>query len=420
MVVSYKVIRNTMDWQAFGFKEDPLQTTPITKSTLELFTGHQEELAICKRVLEGRNIRLVIEGARGVGTTSFANYLRFQAHAQKLCFTPRTEIKVEQGWRLETLLAAIISSLIREIELFESNESIISDERFKDAKSLSTRIAETYRSFGIDAFGFGGSYSKQPGVTQPIIVPSSTLGHHLEDLINLIKATGYKHGVLFQLNNLDIGEIHSESDMKYILNALRDYTQIDGSNWFLVGDNGLKKFIAQHVDRLDDIISHEIALDPIAIDDLPEMIDRRVNFFRESLKVELPIEKDVFHYLYNITHGRLRYVFGLVSRLLNRLHVGGLTDKITLDLAKPMLVALGRDRLKRADITANEEQILIHLVADPNTTVSRMVEQVAKSSQYIGRVMASLVEKNLIHVQKNGREKIYHPSIDAVIAASST
>ena len=405
-----------MDWQAFGFREDPLQTTPITKSTLELFTGHQEEVTICQRVLAGRNIRLVIEGARGVGTTSFANYLRFHAQAQNICFTPRTEIKVEQGWRLETLLAAIISNLIREIELFDHNESIISDDRFQDAKSLSTRISETYRSFGIDAFGFGGSYSKQSGVTQPIIVPSSKLGHHLEDLISLVKAAGYKHGVLFQLNNLDIGEIHSESDMKYILNALRDYTQIDGSNWFLVGDTGLKKFIAQHVDRLDDIISHEIVLDPIAIDDLPEMIDRRVNFFRESPKVELPIEKDVFSYLYHITHGRLRYVFGLVSRLLNRLHVGGLTDKITLDLAKPMLVALGRDRLKRADITANEEQFLIHLVAHTNMTVSRMVQIVAKSSQYVGRVMASLVDKNLIYVQRDGREKIYHPSIDAVIA----
>lgn len=408
-----------MDWQAFGFKEDPLQTTPITKATLELFTGHQKEVEMCQRVLESPNIRLVIEGARGVGTTSFANYLRFQAQAQKLCFTPRIEIKVEQGWRLETLLAAIISNLIREIELSDESENMISDDRFKDAKSLSTRIAETYRSFGVDAFGFGGSYSKQSGITQPIIVPSSTLGHHLEDLIILVKSAGYKHGVIFQLNNLDIGEIHSEEDMKYIFNALRDYTQINGSNWFFVGDTGLKKFISQQVDRLDDIISHETVLDPIAIDDLPEMIDRRVNFFRESPKVDLPIERNVFIYLYHITQGRLRYVFGLVSRLLNQLNVGGLTDKITLDLAKPMLVSLGLDRLKKADVTTNEEQILSYLVSHPGMTATRMVKEVGKSSQYVGRVMTSLVDKNLIHVQKNGREKMYHPSIDAVIAYST-
>ena len=72
-----------MDWQAFGFKDDPLQTSPITKSTLPLFTGHELEVNICQRVLAGRNVRLVIEGARGVGTTSFANYLRFNQKTQK-------------------------------------------------------------------------------------------------------------------------------------------------------------------------------------------------------------------------------------------------------------------------------------------------------------------------------------------------
>lgn len=405
-----------MDWQTFGFKDDPLQTSPITRSTLSLFTGHKEEIILCQRVLSGRNVRLVIEGARGVGTTSFANYLRFTAEAQKLYFTPRIEIKVEQGWRLETLLAAIISNFIRGIELIDANEGLVSDAGFIEAKALSSRIAETYRSFGIDAFGFGANYGKQESITQPVIVSSSTLGHHLEDLIRLVQKAGYTHGALFQLNNLDIGEIHTESDMKYILNALRDYTQIEGSNWIFVGDKGLRKFIAQHVDRLDDIISYEVTLNPMAIDDLPEMIARRVDFFRESPKVELPIDNDVFTYLYTITHGRLRYVFGLVSRLLNRLHVGDLTDKITLDLAKPMLVALGRDRVKRADITVNEENILSYLVNNVPMTASQLAHVVDKSSQYVGRIMTSLVEKKLVSVQRDGRDKFYHPSIDALIA----
>lgn len=406
-----------MDWQAFGFKDDPLQTSPITKSTLPLFTGHTSEIKLCQSVLNARNIRLVIEGARGVGTTSFANYLRFNSETQKNYFTPQTEIKVEQGWRLETLLAAIISNFIREIELLEQNDALVSDERFQNAKSLSMRIAETYRSFGIDIFGFGGSYAKQPGiVTQPVIVPSSTLGHHLEDLIRLVQSVGYTHGALFQLNNLDIGEIHSEADMKYIFNALRDYTQIQGSNWIFVGDNGLRKFIAQHVDRMDDIISHEVSLKPIAIEDLPEMINRRVNFFRESSKVSLPIDIEVFTYLYEITNGRLRYIFGLISRLLNRLHVGDLTDKITLELAKPMLVALGRDRVARADITTNEEHILSLLAKDFPMTATQIAKAIGKSSQYVGRVMTNLVEKNLVLVKHVGRDKFYSPVIDAIIA----
>ena len=75
----------------------------------------------------------------------------------------------------------------------------------KDAKSISTRIAEAYRSFGVGAFGFNMSYDKSTGISsQPVLVPSPVLGHHLEDLTMLIQEMGFKYGILVQLNNLDV------------------------------------------------------------------------------------------------------------------------------------------------------------------------------------------------------------------------
>lgn len=406
-----------MDWKTFGFTDNPLETTPVTKSTLKLFTGHTEEVRICENVLAGRNSRIVIEGARGVGTTSFGNYLRFTAEAKKQYFTPRTEIKVEQGWRCETLLAAIISNFVREIELRSEFEKLISDKRFQAAKSLSSRIAETYRSFGIDAFGFGANLGKQAGVvTQPVIVPSPVLGHHLEDLIALTIEAGYKKGVLLQLNNLDIGEIHSQIELKYLFNALRDYTQTDGSNWLFVGDIGLRVFIAKQVDRLDDIISHEVTIDPLPASDLSEMINKRIKFYSESSRAELPINQEVIDYLYKITDGRLRYVFGLISRLMTRLYIGDLTDKITLDIAKPMLIKLGRDRVTRSDISTAEEQVLKLLVKIKSATPATISKKLKKTSQYTGRVLSILVNKGMAASKRDARERIYTPSIDAVIA----
>lgn len=406
-----------MEWQTFGFKDDPLKTSPITKSTLELFTGHTDEARICFNVLEGSNVRIVIEGARGMGTTSFANYLRFSVEDKKLYFTPRTEIKVEQGWRLETLLAAIVSNFVREIELRQEFKEVLSDERFQASKALSSRIAETYRSFGVDAFGFGVNVSKQAGiVTQPIIVPSPVFGHHLEDLITLVKEVGFKQGVLFQLNNLDIDEIHTQEDMKYLLNALRDYTQIDGTNWLLVGDVGLKRFIAQHVDRLDDIISHEVIINPLPEAEFLEMIQKRILFYGESEKADIPIDQEVFHYLYTITNGRLRYIFGLTSRLMNSLYTGDLINKVTLDLAKPMLMKLGRDRVQRSDITQTEEQVLQLLVSMPNASLSELAAILEKTTQYVGRILATLSDKGLVSSRRDGRENNYTPSVDAIIA----
>jgi hypothetical protein len=408
-----------MHWQTLGFKDDPLKTTPITDETLQLYTGHKNEIRVCQNVLTSSNVRMVIEGARGIGTTSFGNYLRFTAQTNKQYFTTKNEIKVDQGWRLETLLAVIVSHLVRELELFTDDKSIIKDPRFQNAKAISSRIAETYRSFGVEAFGAGLNYGKTAGaVTQPIIVPSPTLGHHIEDLVSLIKECGYKNGVLLQLNNLDIGEVHSEQEMKYLFNALRDYTQIAGTNWLFVGDIGLRKFIAQQVDRMDDIISYEVKINALNEDEFSEMLTTRFEYYRSSSKVEMPVEMQVFTYLYKITSGRLRYIFGLVSRLMNSLHIGDLTDKITLDLAKPMLVKLARDRVERTDITNAEETALKLLVTLKNPSLNEIARTMEKTPQYVGRLASILHEKQLITIQKKGTAKHYSPSLDAVIAYS--
>ncbi len=195
-------------------------------------------------------------------------------------------------------------------------------------------------------------------MTQPILVPAAVLGHHLEDLVSLIKQVGYENGILLQLNNLDIGAIHDAAHLKYLFNAVRDYSQTRGMSWLFVGDKGLRKFIAQQVDRLDDIISYEVEIGALSKEEFEQLILKRVNFYRTNAKVELPIDIDVFLYLFEITKGRLRYIFGLLARLMASLHIGDLTDRVTLRIAKSMLIKLARARIENNDITPTEEQIL--------------------------------------------------------------
>lgn len=407
-----------MQWQSLGFKSDPLFTDPILMETLKLYTGHNEEIRMCLNVLSEGNRRIVVEGARGVGTTSFSNFLRFSLQEKKLLFTPRNEIRVDPGWQIETLLAVVVANVVREIELFGS-DTISKDKKFQNAKALSVRIAETYRNFGVDAFGVGFNYGKNAGVvTQPILVPAAVLGHHLEDLANLIKAEGYQKGIIIQLNNLDVGEIHDEKHLKYLFNALRDYSQTDGFSWLFVGDVGLRKFIAQQVDRLDDIISFEVEIGSLSKDEFKQLILKRVEFYQSNPKAELPIDMDVFLYLFKITKGRLRYIFGLLARLMPSLHIGDLTDRITLDIAKSMLIRLARTRIKRNDITASEEQILKIVVRKNECTVTEVAKELNKSAQYVGKILNKLFEAKLVSVKKHGKSKHYSPALDAVIAYS--
>lgn len=408
-----------MRWEPLGFKDNPLNTDPIAQTTLSLYTGHEDEAAICSNVLHERNVTLVVEGSRGVGTTSFANYLRFSMQEKKLYLTPSNEIRVEEDWKLETLLAAIIVNIIREIELFHPDK-IAKDKRFQNAKALSMRIAETYRAFGVEAIGFGVSYGKVAGISsQPSIVPSPVLGHHLEDLINLVQSLGYKYGILVQLNNLDIGEVHSEKHLKYLFNALRDYIQTNGVSWILVGDIGLRKFIAQQVDRLDDIISYEVCLSPMNEKEYRELIEKRIVFYRSNPRATLPIDIEVFLYLYKITKGRLRYVFGLLARLANTFNIGNLTDRITLDIAQPMLVTLARDRIKRNNLSPGEETILKVAIKLQDATAATIAKEAKKSRQYVSKVLSLLAKTKLVTIKREGKNRYYIPVLDAFIAYSA-
>jgi predicted transcriptional regulator len=204
--------------------------------------------------------------------------------------------------------------------------------------------------------------------------------------------------------------------MKYLFNGLRDYTQIDGINWLFVGDIGLRKFIAQKVDRLDDIISYEVKIKPLEETEFAKMLKKRFEHYKSSVKVVIPVDMAVFTYLYTLTSGRLRYIFGLVSRLMHSLSVGDLTDKITIELAKPMLTKLAKDRVMRTDITSSEEAVLKLIVNMKKTNLSDLANSMRKSRQYVGRVIANLQEKQLISIKKIGNKNSYYPSLDATIA----
>lgn len=408
-----------MQWDSLGFKENPFSRDPITQETLTLYTGQPAKIASCKNILREKKVLIVIEGARGVGTTSFANFLRFHEQQAKHYFTPRNEIRVEPNWSLETLLSVIIANIVREIDLFQPAK-MAKDKRFLDAKALSLRISEAYRSFGVTAFGFGVDYGKSAGINSvPTIVPSSVLGHHLEDLSTLIQSNGYKHGVLLQLNNLDIGAIHSEDHLRYLFNVMRDYFQTAGFSWMLVGDVGLRQFIAQKVDRLDDIISFEVEISPLTQKEFMELIDKRIQFYRTNERVFLPIEKEVFIYLYDTTNGRLRYIFGLLNRLLNTLAVGSLTDRVTLDIAKPMIIQLARDRLTREKIAPVEEEVVRVLVKLGTAHVTQLAREANKSVNHVSNILSKLTTLKIVDSHKEGKNRVYRPVLDAKIAYSN-
>lgn len=404
-----------MEWQLLGYKEFPFSINPISIDTIGLFTGHEKEITICRNILKDRNIRLVIEGARGVGTTSFANYLKFSPQIKHRYFAPRAEVSVEKNWNLEALLTAIISAVVRELE-GTHQDAVKKDKTFLNAKALVYRLSEAYNNFGVTAFSVGGSYGKTNSVTQPTFVPSNTLVFHLQDLGKLAVKLGYVGGILIQLNNLDVNVVHTEEHLEYLFNAVRDYLQIDNISWFFVGDIGLRSFIAKKVDRLDDIISDTVVVQPLTKPLYHELIKKRLEYYREKKSAEFPFDQDVFDYLYDITNGRLRYIFGIMYALINRLHIGALVQKISLDLAVDTIAALAQERMQKFNMSKSELEIITTLVAHGASGASDLAKKLKKNRSFISRVIAEMLSDKVLTVKQDGNARIYAPSLDAKIA----
>ena len=73
-----------MKWESLGFKDNPFNTDPIVQATISLYAGQKRAIKVCQNVLYERNVLFIIEGSRGVGTTSFGNFLRFQLKHKKI------------------------------------------------------------------------------------------------------------------------------------------------------------------------------------------------------------------------------------------------------------------------------------------------------------------------------------------------
>ena len=406
-----------MQWESMGFKDDPFKTQPITAYTLELYTGNAEKIKDNQFALHSNNIVMVIEGSRGVGTTSFGNFLRFQAQKEHKYFTPTSEIKVEPNWNADTLMAAVIASVVSTLEL-QYLEKVKEQKKFKEAKAIVHRITETYRSFGASAFGFGANYGKSANISQPALMPTQVLVGHLEHLVELIYDLGFKYGILIQLNNLDVGVVQNEERIKMLLNIMRDYFQMSGTSWLLVGDTSLRRFIAQEIDRVDDIIAHETEVTPLSETAYLAMIEKRVAYYQASPKVTLPVDKKVLLYLYQVTKGRLRYIFGLLSRLFNVLQLGILIDCITLELAKPVVINYAKERLNRFNLSSNETLVLKVVVQKDSIQVKEIAKILNKNTNYVSNILAQLQTYNLVNYTKEWRNHYYHASIDAYIAFS--
>ncbi|MCK4249712.1 MAG: BlaI/MecI/CopY family transcriptional regulator [Candidatus Omnitrophica bacterium] len=405
-------------WEKWGLKDNPYSQNPIDEHSLNLFIGRKKEVSICRNSLSGKNSRFVIEGGRGVGTTSLGNYVRYTlAAGKKEYLTPDMEISVGRNWNQELLLSNVLSAAAYTLE--RRNPRVIQDDKFQKIKRTTQVIEEKFKSFGGQAFGFGGQYGQSSTISYPALVPVSILIQHMKELFEISKDEGYHNGIIVHLNNLDVNTVFQPNELKNFLNEARDSFQIKGYHWFFVGDTGLRGFIGSNVDRLDDIITSEVRLNPLSLEEVCRLIDKRSVYYRTpGAKIALPIDFEVIKYLYGLTNGRLRYIFGICTRLLSLISGEPLLHMVDLKFAKPIIMKFAEDRIAQQNISPLSLSVLRKLVKLEQATTTELTKKMKKEQTSISRSLRELLNKRLVTQKRSGRNNVYSPSLDAKVAYS--
>lgn len=238
-----------------------METRPISKNTLNLFTGREKELTLLEKIIRIYNI-VIIEGDYGVGKTSLGNYYRFNSTK----ITSVNEISTNPNWNTREFLNNVIKNILENL----NNENLFQMTDLVKYLNLRYYINEdvTFNPNILgNSIGYESSSNKQELLTE------SGLIYDLQKLVKL--ADKHQTKIIIQLNNLDIGKTMKEEELLRFFGLNRNIFQLDNIQWILTGSKGLTKSFKKDLPKFGSIIGKEIYLDKISDEKLKELVFKR-------------------------------------------------------------------------------------------------------------------------------------------------
>ena len=395
----------------WNLTRNPFDTNPISLGTLDWFVGRDRDLKLCRQLVSEQSV-ILIEGALGVGTTSFGNMARFGA--QRL--TPRMELAMYRNWNAQTLLENVLVAILHDIIADQNSKE---SKTVKKARSLVQRVEQTVHSAGMSLMGVGGQVNRNITITQPGIIPMETLRQILVSLANEFRPVNGNTAFTVQLNNLDPKLTFTEEELTIFLNDIRDSLQLPGFSWLLVGKKGLARFITRNVPRLRSIISHDVSLAPLSFIQVEECIKKRITACALPGKIaKNPITSKLLARIHDASGGSLRETFLICSKLCLALAGDPMYDKITERDAGELLAELLAVRLSEIRNSPLRIAILKELSKTNRLSQKALTERVNKSQTAVSRAAKALVELELIRYKKEGRQVQYWATAEIKLAAN--
>jgi len=414
-------------WEQYGLRGNPFDILPLLEggdlNIKNAFVGREKEREHIDNVFSSENRACItICGNVGVGKTSIANFEKFiwkYENKEKPLFSFRREIEANKYiLNKNSFLLEIIGSIIREIELLESN--LLQNDSFLRKLNQLVDITQTFGITGNISAGvpgvinFGADFSEKQPIS-PVQITTASLEKHFFQLLEYImshKIAGHKYkGLIIHVNNFDVVISENKKQVIRFFAEIRDLLQTKNSYFIFLGPTKFFKDIVSMEQRVRSIFDQRpLILNPLSKSEFLDALNNRMSLLQSDTanKIIKPFEDNVIYELHDMFDGDIRMILTSLKAILDEFSTK-LPKTLTLEEA---MVLLGREQLSRIEdiLTDEVKKVLFHIVQSSKyLTVSEIASALNKEQSNISNYyFTPLIERRVIEVKSSsGRFKYW-------------
>jgi hypothetical protein len=402
-------------WTSFGLRGNPFFQNELRPGDslhpVTLFVGRETELGrVRRRLATDTATRTIIEGAPGVGKTSFVNRLKFDL-ARMGVATYEQPIRIDSNSTRSSFVADVLRTLLRiRLVAGRTNDSGIWR---RTARLLE---GEVLLGGSVSVMGAGGGISRSYAAPQ---LAADSLYEHLGAALSELAAE-LDGPVLLHVNNLEALALEDMQSAATLLLDLRDYLLLPGAHWVFVGATGIEDAIFRVHTQVSGIFPQGLGLEslpPTAIGQLLQLRYQHLRIPRHPLTP--PIEPAEAADLYALYHGDLRNFLRLLTEAAESL--------LGVQAIRPMTArevrAFGKaeyEQRLRHRLGLDDFGYLYRIVAT-NPDVEFRVTDASKATRLSQGAASKLfqrleLKKVIYPTRTQGKSRYYRPSGDVLIA----
>jgi hypothetical protein len=325
-------------WAPYGLWDDPFFQQPLQPTDSEeaprpitLFVGRDAELTlVANQILGGTTSRAILEGDAGVGKTSFVSRLKtvLGEHGVLMHADP---VRVRPGMTAQQFVAEVLKVLLQIWATVNAHEGSALQKVRRAAKREAAMDQESafWRRVGRliqgeDSIAAGVNVAMLGAQREHVRIPAEvsdvSLFGELAEAFAYLSRRGERK-VLIHVNNLENLTLQQAEEAARLVQQVRDCFLFDYSHWLFVGTTGITDNVFRASEQVRGIIPFTIALNPLAPEEVAELLKRRYQHLRQGQTLIPPITAADGATLYRRYHGQLRAFLSLLSHAVQR-HAG--------------------------------------------------------------------------------------------------